>query len=32
MSAREMFEELGYHQLYQNKHYMFLCKRFGRYS
>lgn len=25
-SAREMFEELGYNQLYQNKRYMFYVK------
>ena len=26
MSAKEMFEELGYNQLYENKHYMFYVK------
>ena len=25
-SAREMFEELGYDEIYQNKHYMFYVK------
>ena len=25
-SARELFEELGYHEMYQNKHYMFYVK------
>lgn len=25
-SAKEMFEELGYNEMYQNKHYMFYVK------
>ena len=26
MSAKEMFEKLGYNRLYENKHYMFYVK------
>ena len=26
MSAKEMFEKLGYNEIYQNKHYMFYVK------